>query len=382
MNFFLSLIAFFMSLILGAQTAFYNFGELKLHDKASIGFHTDLVNDGNLDNNNKGLVLFYSDNDIINISGKNRVIFNDVKIDAINDIELYNSLGIANDLKIVNGRIFTPKDGNISLDFINHNVNTGESDQRYIDGYITVTGSTDFSFPIGSNNSLKTMILTTKDTISTFKGTYFPLDPNHEPYHYYTSQKQIFIENVSTKEFWDLDGSSDTKVTLTWKSNDDIKAITSDINLLKVLGWDESKGKWMDLGQSKVSGNIHSGKVTSNSFIPDHYKAITLGSEISAVNTIGKTNLIITPNGDLHNETLTFDGLDELIGNKLTIYNRWGKVVYEAVDYQNDWRGESSDQPTIIEDKFLPVGTYFYSLKMVIKIGSSLLKTGWIYIQK
>ncbi|KAB1156415.1 gliding motility-associated C-terminal domain-containing protein, partial [Tenacibaculum aiptasiae] len=42
----------------GAQTAFHNFGNVKMHTNASIGFHTDLTNDGTLDNNNEGLAGF------------------------------------------------------------------------------------------------------------------------------------------------------------------------------------------------------------------------------------------------------------------------------------------------------------------------------------
>ncbi|KAB1158282.1 gliding motility-associated C-terminal domain-containing protein, partial [Tenacibaculum aiptasiae] len=42
----------------GAQTAFHNFGNVKMHTNASIGFHTDLTNYGTLDNNNEGLAGF------------------------------------------------------------------------------------------------------------------------------------------------------------------------------------------------------------------------------------------------------------------------------------------------------------------------------------
>ena len=121
--------------------------------------------------------------------------------------------------------------------------------------------------------------------------------------------------------------------------------------------------------------------MTSSSFIPDDYEAITLGSELS-LGTLGKTNLIITPNGDLQNDTLVFEGLDEFIGNKLTIYNRWGNIVYQTVDYKNDWGGESSGKVIINKDKLLPSGTYFYTLNIDIVEGSSKTRVGWIYIQK
>ncbi|CAM1372992.1 gliding motility-associated C-terminal domain-containing protein [Tenacibaculum xiamenense] len=378
---FLSMMAFVMPMFLGAQTAFHNFGEVKLHGDANVGFHTDFINDGNLDNNNEGLAGFYSDNDIRSISGNNRAVFNDVEIDAVNDVELYASLGVTNDLSFINGKVFTSRDNsNTSLDFINHNVYAGEDDQRHVDGYVSVTGSNNFVFPVGDDNSLRPMMLSTQGSASTFKGAYFAINPNNAPYNYDTAQKQIFLDNVSNTEFWDLEGSTETRVTLTWDNNSDINDISSNINLLRVVGWSESEGKWIDLGRTGVSGNLNAGQVTSNIFTPNNYTVITIGSEFSN-GVLDNVNLIFTPNGDPTNETLIFEGLEQFSGNSLTIFNRWGNVVYEAVDYKNDWRGESTGRATINKKKDLPVGTYFYTLDIDTGDGSKTQR-GWVYIHR
>ena len=34
-----------------AQTAFHNFGNVQIHDQGQIGFHIDLINDGDFDEN-------------------------------------------------------------------------------------------------------------------------------------------------------------------------------------------------------------------------------------------------------------------------------------------------------------------------------------------
>ncbi|MCU0389525.1 MAG: PKD domain-containing protein [Thermoflexibacter sp.] len=47
---------------------------------------------------------------------------------------------------------------------------------------------------------------------------------------------------------------------------------------------------------------------------------------------------VITPNGDGKNETLIFNS--PILGVKIEIYNRWGKLVYQSDNYQNDWKGE------------------------------------------
>ena len=71
---------------------------------------------------------------------------------------------------------------------------------------------------------------------------------------------------------------------------------------------------------------------------------------------------IFTPNGDGVNDYFEIGYGDEgkpindlndyFLSHKLTVINRWGRVVYESKDYKNDWDGGS-----------LPDGTYFYVLE-------------------
>lgn len=63
---------------------------------------------------------------------------------------------------------------------------------------------------------------------------------------------------------------------------------------------------------------------------------------------------VITPNGDPKNEALYFKYLEFLGPNKLEVYNRWGLVVYEKDNYQNDWI-----------PKDLADGTYYYVLTIL-----------------
>lgn len=47
---------------------------------------------------------------------------------------------------------------------------------------------------------------------------------------------------------------------------------------------------------------------------------------------------VITPNGDGRNDTYVIEN-GERLPNQLTVFNRWGKKVFEATNYQNDWDG-------------------------------------------
>ncbi len=60
---------------------------------------------------------------------------------------------------------------------------------------------------------------------------------------------------------------------------------------------------------------------------------------------------VFTPNGDGYNDTFVVERLSLYPENELLIVNRWGKEVYRASNYQNDWTGEG-----------LPEGTYYYEL--------------------
>lgn len=62
---------------------------------------------------------------------------------------------------------------------------------------------------------------------------------------------------------------------------------------------------------------------------------------------------IITANGDGVNDLLEFQFLEYYPDNHLTIIDRWGLVLYETDNYQNDW-----------DPRFYSDGTYFFRLTL------------------
>ncbi|CAG5085787.1 Ig-like domain-containing protein [Parvicella tangerina] len=69
-----------------------------------------------------------------------------------------------------------------------------------------------------------------------------------------------------------------------------------------------------------------------------------------------------SPNGDNINDIFVITGLDLYPDNKLSIFNRWGNLVYEAAPYNNDWDGTPS-VGVLMGDK-VTTGTYFYILEL------------------
>lgn len=64
-----------------------------------------------------------------------------------------------------------------------------------------------------------------------------------------------------------------------------------------------------------------------------------------------------SPNGDGINDLLQFAGSDVFKPLVVQVFNRYGNLIYENNDYQNDWNGTFKDEP-------VPDGTYYYYLKL------------------
>jgi gliding motility-associated-like protein len=86
-----------------------------------------------------------------------------------------------------------------------------------------------------------------------------------------------------------------------------------------------------------------------------------------------------SPNGDGKNDFFVIGGIEALPGNSLKVYNRWGNIIYSAVDYENNWNGTSQSQLNIQGDE-LPTGTYYYVFETNNKNVDVL--TGFVYIKR
>ncbi len=87
----------------------------------------------------------------------------------------------------------------------------------------------------------------------------------------------------------------------------------------------------------------------------------------------------LSPNGDGKNDEFFIQYINALPGtksNKLTIFNRWGSVVFEAIDYDNTnnvFRGIGNNGSE------LPSGTYYYTLEFTT---GGAKRTGFISLRR
>jgi gliding motility-associated-like protein/uncharacterized repeat protein (TIGR01451 family) len=93
-------------------------------------------------------------------------------------------------------------------------------------------------------------------------------------------------------------------------------------------------------------------------------------SDVNEINPLHIPN-VITPNGDNDNDSFLIQGLAQFTSNEIIIFNRYGDHVWEAEDYQNDWKATGQ-----------VAGTYFYVLKAVDSVGKTHEFKGWVQVIK
>jgi gliding motility-associated-like protein len=86
-------------------------------------------------------------------------------------------------------------------------------------------------------------------------------------------------------------------------------------------------------------------------------------------------NGFLSPNNDNKNDIWVVENLSFYKDNKVTVYNRWGNVVFESEPYENDWNGCFKGDATQV----LPAATYFYVIDTKKKSQDPF--TGYIEIQ-
>ncbi|MEN9323910.1 MAG: hypothetical protein RL699_1690 [Bacteroidota bacterium] len=95
----------------------------------------------------------------------------------------------------------------------------------------------------------------------------------------------------------------------------------------------------------------------------------------------------VTVNDDRTNDVLFIENITDsacFVANKVEVYNRWGVLVFESNQYDNDahaFRGYSQGRSTVGSDA-LPTGTYFYTVQGTKPDGTIVRKQGYLYLTR
>ncbi|MDR1878379.1 MAG: gliding motility-associated C-terminal domain-containing protein, partial [Bacteroidales bacterium] len=79
---------------------------------------------------------------------------------------------------------------------------------------------------------------------------------------------------------------------------------------------------------------------------------------------------IFTPNGDYVNDYFVISGIEQLSENQLIVYHRNGRIVYDKMNYQNDWNAENIEN-----------GVYYYIFKFIYQ-NTQFMRSGSLTIKR
>jgi len=187
-------------------------------------------------------------------------------------ITLNDPVTVSGNATFINGIIYSTATNN--LIFANSATQTGASATSYIDGPVTKTGNTAFTFPVGKPGEYAPISISAPlNATDAFRAQYFTNDPSASGYN--VNLKDATLNHLSSSEYWILDrtaGTSNVLVTLSW----DISRSGAVNNLpdLRVARWNGSM--WKDEGNSVTTGTNSGGTVTSNTV--SNFSPFTLSS--------------------------------------------------------------------------------------------------------
>ena len=184
------------------------------------------------------------------------------------------------------------------LNFAGDNLtSTGASDAGYVDGYVRKYGLGRFIFPVGDNSHLGQFAASADGTMGAyffanpqtavtsnlFTGGNYPALPNGGPFPIGMTTRGPGIKAVSNVEYWDIDGTNATQITLTWDATSNVTTLTGNVlSSLTIVGWNGSD--WVRIpstvdATSVLGGTstITDGSITTTaSIVPNTYVAYTL----------------------------------------------------------------------------------------------------------
>ncbi|HUH46027.1 MAG TPA: gliding motility-associated C-terminal domain-containing protein, partial [Arenibacter sp.] len=337
-------LAFSFGLNVVAQSALYNSGNIRILEGGAIGLHTDLINNNAFDQN-QGMVGFYDKEDgtANTVSGAFAPVFYDTEINNAEGVRLAVGMAVLNHTNFVVGNIITPRQQpNTFYNFLQTIEYNGASYLSKIDGYAVVTDQQNFVFPVGDAYQIRTLALNSVEINAVAQCAYYredPANPTSFGQSFDPTKKPRTIGDISSIEFWHLEGSVSSSIWIGWNADSDMAALTNDVATLIPVGWSIAGQSWVNLGTTSVAGSLEKGSLMSKHFVPNDYTVITFASLATPQEMLKLDNYLVTPNGDGVNDFLFIEELELSQDHMLRIFDRNGIKVYEEKNYVNGFTG-------------------------------------------
>ncbi|MGM9512389.1 hypothetical protein ACS5NO_31945 [Larkinella sp. GY13] len=192
------------------------------------------------------------------------------------------------------------------------------SNTAFMDGYVRTYNSGPFTFPIGDNNKYRPAAVSASSAAAPTTAAYYGVDPGSAMTSdlkggtygilpgggpaFPTTSKAATVGVVDNVEYWDIDGTTPARITLTWDANTPIASMVGDnLNNLTIVGWDGTK--WVAIpstvdpasltlttSASAFTGlgpQITAGSITTNAtVVPGSFTVYTLAGSCPTTNII------------------------------------------------------------------------------------------------
>ena len=265
------------------------------------------------------------------------------------------------------------------MSFGKNSIAEGADHNSHVNGFVRSHNTENFVYPIGHDNILQPVHFKSDNENAVLDFAY-----SHVPHT--VLDADIDIDKVSDEFYWTVKGEGKIRVYLSWNTFSNLDKLTDNkLENLAIVGYDGSEWKIIpaeldDISfQDGATPTLLAGSISSMDLIEvKNYSAFTLarpkpksGKGFYDFNVSES----ITPNGDGINDTWFVEDILDYPNSRIKIFNRLGQVVFQAIGYKNDWRGNYKN-----EGDTLPESSYYYTIDL--DGDGTLEKAGWIYITK
>lgn len=279
--------------------------------------------------------------------------------------QILADLTVEESLSLTEG-IITAQNGS-KVHFAPTAVITGGSDASHINATVYQSGTGSKLFPVGNGTMYLPVEISGITTTSEIGITLTELSAGQ------TLNTGSSIGDISDKRYWAVDlasGSlSNTKITLPVEGDEGLDELKN--NEFIVAFAESSSADFRSLGRSLSST---AALVQNEESLEEGVVTLALASENQSIVVFNA----ISPNpDDAINDYIHIDNLLET--DVVSIYNRWGDLVFEMNDYDNgDTAKRFNGQSNVGGSKDLPTGNYFYVIRR--KTGKEV--SGYLSLRK
>lgn len=354
-------------------------------NSGTIDNYGEIVVSGDWTNNATNTMLVNNSPGSVTLNGGNQAIkgtsitdFYDLKLEGSSTVKSMElDANVSNELDLGDAELQT----NSNTIFVNNPAvgsvvwNTGYVNSDSLGGYLArATNSTGvYTFPVGSSlltDTYRPVFLTPASSNANVYGVRLS-DQNPDTDNSGTSNsgaigpfpvanKAAQVKSINTDYYFNI-----SRLTGTDAVDVQVDFFNADGNYQTLAQWSGVNAQWEGLnfnyalsttGANLNSPDVSLTKIALNDFNHDVFALAELEFEIEVPGGV-------SPNADGYNDNFVVENLEYFPENELTIFNRWGDIVYKATPYLNNWNGQVNGS-MILTGTEVSDGTYFYILKL------------------